>query len=572
MVANWVMSVLGIQNFAKDSEGKLHLTDEQVATLKEKYGEQFVTGFAADLAKSQESDVEPLSAAERLELDASRQETARLKAQIKSLQDAEKDFKATIAKLEKQPADSKGKEVAVSEFEKKAIAAGVDLSMKHNRFLADYLQGKVQAAYSGDSTIDTQELKKEFGKYVDSNRLEILKGLFGQTESTQYMSTIISDKTEVRANQASIIGSVLQQFVPVWTPSGKAKFTPLTIKNFKCKINVPIIPSDIMEDILGYMYDEQAATLQSMPVVRYILYQLIFPKLDEEREQALAQGKFVENEPDGNGQYTASSPLETMDGYLTQLTEKFVADYEQADPTKLSNIRWLQKGIQIDPSKKNVRTIIDAAVKEVSDKYPLYAKKKMKVHIDPVLADAYRREYLEEYKWLKNQDGTHKNDIDFSNFEFGECEGMRSTGCFFITPKENFKHIMSHNPRNVTLRFQEQDYMVKIFGEWWEGAGFWMAEAIFAYISPDFADVEPIEDTTTPSESSQNNTPSESSPEDTPEYTYTPVDNSGEGYAEKNPTTEGWYESDGNDGYELSDDTEVNQEATYYIRSEAAGL
>ena len=133
-------------------------------------------------------------------------------------------------------------------------------------------------------------------------------------------------------------------------------------------------------------------------------------------------------------------------------------------------------------------------MKEVSDKYPLYAKKKMKVHIDPVLADAYRREYLEEYKWLKNQDGTHKNDIDFSNFEFGECEGMRGTGCFFITPKENFKHLMSHNPQNVTLRFQEQDYTVKIFGEWWEGTGFWMAEAIFAYISPEYAEIEPAGD------------------------------------------------------------------------------
>jgi hypothetical protein len=349
----------------------------------------------------------------------------------------------------------------------------------------------VSAAYSGDSTIDTQELKKEFGKYVDSNRLEILKGLFGQTESTQFMSTIMTDKTEVRANQASIVGSVLQQFVPVWTPSGKAKFHPLTIKNFKCKINVPIIPSDIMEDILGYMYDEQASQLQSMPVVRYILYQLIFPKLDEEREQALAIGKYVENEADQHGEYTASTPLETMDGYLTQLVALFVADYDQEDVTKLTGVRWLQAGKQIDPSKKNVRTIIDAAVKEVSDKYPLYAKKKMKVHIDPVLADAYRREYLEEYKWLKNQDGTHKNDIDFSNFEFGECEGMRGTSCFFITPKENFKHLMSQNPQNVKLRFQEQDYMVKIFGEWWEGTGFWMAEAIFAYISPEYADVEP---------------------------------------------------------------------------------
>ena len=492
-IMSLVLTVLGIEAFAKNNDGKAFLTDEQKATLTEKYGEKFVTSFVEDLAKNQEdaSDAAPLTAEERLELDASRQETARMKKQIETLLAAEKDYKATIKKLEGEAANSQGKQVTVSDFEKKAIEAGVDLSMKHNRFLVDFMQGKVQGAYSGDSTIDTQELKKEFGKYVASNRLEILKGLFGQTESTQFMSTIITDKTEVRANQASIIGSVLQQFVPVWTPSGKAKFTPLTIKNFKCKINVPIIPSDIMEDILGYMYDEQASTLQSMPVVRYILYQLIFPKLDEEREQALAQGKFVENEPDGNGEYTASSPLETMDGYLTQLVEKFVADGEQADPTKLSGIRWLQAGKQIDPSKKNVRAIIDATVKEVADKYPLYAKKSMKVHIDPVLADAYRREYLEEYKWLKNQDGTHKNDIDFSNFTFAELEGMRGTGCFFITPKENFKHLMSHNPQNVTLRFQEQDYMVKIFGEWWEGTGFWMAEAIFAYISPEFAGVEP---------------------------------------------------------------------------------
>lgn len=497
MVAGWVMSVLGIQNFAKDNEGKLYLTAEQEATLTEKYGEKFVSGFKADLSKMAVEGEQvnlTLSAEEKLELEASRVETARLRDQIQQLKDAEAGFRATIKKLEGEAADKGGVKVEVSAIEQAAIKAGVDLNLKHNRYLVDFLQGKVSAAYSGDSTIDTQELKKEFGKYVDSNRLEILKGLFGQTESTQFMSTIMTDKTEVRANQASIVGSVLQQFVPVWTPSGKAKFHPLTIKNFKCKINVPIIPSDIMEDILGYMYDEQASQLQSMPVVRYILYQLIFPKLDEEREQALAIGKYVENEADQHGEYTASTPLETMDGYLTQLVALFVADYDQEDVTKLTGVRWLQAGKQIDPSKKNVRTIIDAAVKEVSDKYPLYAKKKMKVHIDPVLADAYRREYLEEYKWLKNQDGTHKNDIDFSNFEFGECEGMRGTGCFFITPKENFKHLMSQNPQNTKLRFQEQDYMVKIFGEWWEGTGFWMAEAIFAYISPEYADVEPEAD------------------------------------------------------------------------------
>ena len=488
MVAGWVMSVLGIQNFAKDNDGKLFLTSEQEQKLSEKFGEKFVEGFKADLAKMEVEGEQvnlTLSAEEKLELEASRVVTKQLKARIEQLQAAEKDYKATIAKLEKQPAGAEGQQVTVSEFEKAAVKAGVDLSLKHNKFLVDYMQGKVSAAYSGNSTIDTQELKQEFGKYIDSNRLEILKGLFGQTESTQFMSSIITDKTEVRATQASVIGTVLQQFVPAWTPSGAAKFTPLTIKNYKCKMNVAIIPSDIMEDIIGYMYDEQASQLQAMPVVRYILQQLIFPKLDEDREQALATGRFVENVAGEGGAFSASTPGESMDGYLTQLVDKYNYDADESHTTK-SGVRWLQKGTEVvlSGSGKNVRTLIDAAVKEVSDLYPLYAKKAMKVHIDPVLADAYRREYLEEYKWLKNQDGTHKNDIDFSNFTFAECEGLRGTHCFFITPKENFKHLMSHNPQNCVLRFQEQDYAVKIFGEWWEGTGFWMAEAIFAYISP----------------------------------------------------------------------------------------
>lgn len=493
MVAGWVMSVLGIQNFAKDNDGKLFLTAEQEQMLSEKYGQQFVAGFKADLSKMEvEGDQVnlTLSAEERLELDASRKETARLKAQIETMQAAEKDFKATIAKLEKQPASSEGHQVTVSEVEKAAIAAGVDLSLKHNRFLVDYMSGKVQAAYSGDSTIDTQELKTEFGKYVDNNRLEIMRGLFGQTESTKYMSSIITDKTEVRAVQANIIGTVLQQFVPEWTPSGKAKFTPLTIKNFKCKFNVPIKPSDIMEDILGYMYDEQATTLQSMPIVRYILQQLIFPKLDEEREDALAVGRYKESQPDGNGKYTASAPSESMDGYLTQLVDYYNADAAAQEGEAKSGIRWIGKDVDIadvldeNNLDLNMMEFIDGIVDEIAQKYPLYARKKMFVHCDPNLILKYQRVYREKYPMLKNEDGDNRTKIDFSKFTFAPMEGMRGTCCFFITPTENFKHLMSHNPQNVTLRFLENHYSVDVMAEWWEGTGFWLAEALFAYIAP----------------------------------------------------------------------------------------
>ena len=488
-IMSLVLTVLGIKAFSRDDSGKPCLTDEQQAALTEKYGEKFVTGFVSDLAKYQEeaSGVAPLTAQERLELDATRQQVGQLRQQIQELQQSERDLRDTIAQLEKQPASEEGRQVTLTDFEQAARKAGVDLSLKHNRFLSDYMQGKVSAAYSGDDTIDTQELKKEFGLYVDSSRLEIMRSLIGTTESTQYMSTVMTDKTEIRATHAAI-DKIVQQFFPEFSPQGKTLFRPLVIKNFKLKANVQIIPSDVMTDILGYLYDEQAQTLQSMPVVRYIINQLIKPKMEEEREYMLATGRFKEAVKNASGQYETDAS-EALDGYLTQLVDHYNADDAEADEQKKTGISWLQKGVAITPDgdSGNVRTVVDAAVKQVADEHPLYAKKKMKVHIDPVLADAYRREYLEEYKWLKNQDGTHKNDIDFSNFEFAELEGLRGTGCFFITPKENFKHLLSKDPNAATIRFLENHYSVDIMIEWWEGTGFWLAEALFAYIAPEAA-------------------------------------------------------------------------------------
>lgn len=51
-----------------------------------------------------------------------------------------------------------------------------------------------------------------------------------------------------------------------------------------------------------------------------------------------------------------------------------------------------------------------------------------------------------------------------------------------------------------------------------------------------------------------------------PKYIYAEVDKTGEGYAEKNPTTEGWYENAG-DNYVPSTDTTVDANKTYYTRS-----
>ena len=49
-------------------------------------------------------------------------------------------------------------------------------------------------------------------------------------------------------------------------------------------------------------------------------------------------------------------------------------------------------------------------------------------------------------------------------------------------------------------------------------------------------------------------------------YVYTEVDSTGEGYAEKNPKTEGWYTKAGT-VYSATNDTEVQNGTTYYVRS-----
>ena len=476
-VMSVVLSFLGISAFAKDESGKSILLDAQREQLKQKYGEKFLESFEKDLKefeKDGNSAESAVTAEVRASLEAERDENARLLAEARTkLENLEKEkaqFEAAIkekdaqiAKMGKVEEPANGQTVQAQSGQNMPKFKP-DMSMMHNQYLDAAFKG---AAYSGNDTIDTTELQKEFGKYVSSERLQILQDLLGKTESIQYMSTIVTDKTEVRAVQ-SAIDSVLQAFVPKWTPKGNSEFTPLTIKNYKCKINVPITPSDIMEDILGYLYDENLDP-KDMPVVKYIIYQLIIPKLDEEREIALAVGKYKENTATQDGD-PAGEANEVMDGYVTQLKALKEANNEK--------VTWLLDGETL--TDETLIAQIDKAVNQVK---PLYKRKTMYIHADPDLVTRYSKAYREKYPWLKNEDG-EKVKVDFSNFTFAPLEGMRGTGVFFITPKENFKHLQSKNPQNTKIRMETYHYDVHVMAEWWEGVGFWLAEAIFAYIPP----------------------------------------------------------------------------------------
>lgn len=468
MTVTAVMSFLGISAFAKDADGHSVLSAGDQQKLTEKWGQKFTEAFVKDLA---ELETDGVSAEEAIKGVASEVEAQAKKdaETILQLRNEIKTLKEENEKLAKLPGEG-GEAVIEQTGGKMKKEFKPDMSLTHNRAYVAAATGDV---WTGDTTVDTSELKTEFGKYVSSDKMSIFQKLVGPISCTSYMSTIITDKFEVRASQAAI-DSVLQTFTPKFTPKGKSKFTPLTIKQFPMKINVEIYPSDIINDVLGYLYDESLEP-KDMPIVRYIVEQLIKPKLDEDRELALCKGRYKEPAA-ADSSFTPNKAEETCDGFITQL-----CDLKKASDT---DITWLLDGTAALGEGEELLSQIDQAVDGVS---PLYKNKTMFIHADPDLIVKYGRAYRDKYPTTKNEDG-EKIKVDFSRFTFAPIEGMRGTGAFFITPKENFKHVMSRNPQNVGLRMTTDDYAAKVLGEWREGVGFWIKEAIFAYLPTDLVE------------------------------------------------------------------------------------
>lgn len=457
------LQFLGISAFAKDANGKSMLTADQEKKLADKYGDKFVSQFKADLADF-EKDGTQVDSVLTEEMDA--QALAQIEADRKELAEFRVKYKALIDKVEKmskEPVTDKTEEIDGDGTARKAYTPDMALPLNKNFYAA----ANKGYQYNSNGTIDTEDLRKEFGRYVSAEKLAIFQKLLNPTNSMQYMSTIITDKFQVKASQSSI-GSVLQSFVPKWTPKGSSKFTPLTIEQYPMKINVSIIPSDIINDVLGYLYDESLDP-KDMPIVRYIVEQLIRPKLEEDREVACAIGRYKEPAPEADGSYKANDVKDTCDGYLTQLVDQ----YQNAGTA----VNFLLK----DTALGEGETLLANIEKAVDLVTPAYKNKVLTIHADPDLIIKYARAYRDKYPTTKNEDGK-KLKVDYTNFTFAGLEGMRGTGAFFITPKENFKHLMSRNPQSQTLRMATEDYEAKIFGEWREGFGFWIAEAIFAYL------------------------------------------------------------------------------------------
>lgn len=465
-----VLTVLGIKSLEK-KDGKSNLTDEQRTLLTDKYGEKFVQQFEKDLADFEKDDADTSSEVEamRVKLEAEQEKFNKLKADYEKEKTAaaekEKNLNNLINVLSDSPEREPEAQKADAVNPKKGFA--VNPNFLHNQVLDNVFNGDGLKAMAAD-TIVTDELRTEFGKYISDMRYEIITLLFNKLQASQYMTTKMSEKTEWRAIQ-SHISDLMQKFTPYWTPSGQVKFTPITIPNRKHKINLPIKPAEIMEDVIAYLYDEGLQP-KDMPIVKYIIEVLLKPKVEEEREQQIATGEYLEdnntNKKDGDEGDTFGS----IEGYVTTL-KKLHAD------ASIDMVRLLQ-GVEL--TRDNIYDEFDKLYMQMPEKY---RTKKLPIFIDPDLFYMYSLSRDDKFPTSKNEDET-KRRLQHTNFVFTPLDGMTGTGCFFITPKENFIHLLSKNRGTTKIWLQAENYDVKIFAEWWEAVGFAIAELLFGYVPP----------------------------------------------------------------------------------------
>jgi len=482
-----ILSFLGIPEFTK-KDGIPSLTKEQQSKVEATFGKEFADKFSDYLAKgdSEDEDSETQAVAELISaLTAAQQSSAtalesKFQAKIDTLVTTNTALQHQIAALADADEEDPIPEMSadIPRQADKPVIMRVDMRMPHYNAIGHFLKSGHMREVEA-TTIDVADLATEFGTYLSQgrNNLDEVRALFqGFTSADMFTSKMAV--TEWRAFQ-SLITSISQQFTPKWTPSGNTKFQPLTVRNRRHKINVPIIPAEVLESYMLHMYDEGLAPDQ-MPITKYIWNNLVYPQLMQDIElRMIWKGKFVEKDwstvtsGDAGG-----SPEDSMDGI-----ESILVDNKAANAKK---INYFSEADDFDFTTATTAEMLEFTKNFVDWLAPIFRSSAMDIGCSDEFYKAYKRAYKD--KWGAGSDKSDNprfgsDNIDFSMHTLRKVDGMYGSPILFATPKTNLIKLRHKNdvPR-VISDVQKQDYEVRLFGEYWLGGGFAYGEAVFAAV------------------------------------------------------------------------------------------
>jgi len=313
-------------------------------------------------------------------------------------------------------------------------------------------------------SIDIAQLKIEFGTYIATKQKDILKRLTQETVSMKHMRTIASQDLEYRAARA-VIDDLVQGFQKGFTPKGTSTFTPLSIVQRRHKVDLSFYPDDVFQSWLGFLTNE-GKSRKDWPITKFIIEELVGPKVDDNRELLLIGKGSYEAPEVGVPQATGKS----MDGFVTILEEQF------ANPATMVN--FFDGGETGALTKENIVEFIEEFVDWISE---LYQGIPMNVFLSPTMFRAYKRKFRDTYGSDSDFKGSTELILD-SNKKLVALPSMAGKEVIFCTPKDNFIRLINSNEGASNIDMQTDVREILVFGDWHESVGFSMAEAVFAYV------------------------------------------------------------------------------------------
>ena len=314
-------------------------------------------------------------------------------------------------------------------------------------------------------SITTSAIVQEYGAYYQDagqNKKRILSLLSQGRQITELATPIRTDDTIFRLANATF-RSLVQPFQKAFTQKGGVTIVPNEIRVFRFKLDDEFMPDELYATWLGWA-TKGGIDRKEWPFVKWLVEVYYANQIDQDME---------------------------LNEYYKGVYAAPAAGVAGADGTGMNGVKkLLQDGVDagtintVPMAPLDVATIFDQ-VEDFTDKI---TEVYQGIPMDVCMSQYWVKKYLQDKRsqgfYQNKSDKEINTGIDFTPQSVKGLASMVGTNDIFCTPSANFLHISPATITKNTFKLEESKRSVAVLGDWSEGLGFGINQAVWTNIQP----------------------------------------------------------------------------------------
>jgi hypothetical protein len=312
-------------------------------------------------------------------------------------------------------------------------------------------------------SITTTSIIAEYGAYYQDagqNKKRILSLLSQGRQITNLATPIKTDDTIFRLANATF-RTLVQPFQKAFTQKGGVEIIPNEIRQFRFKIDDEFMPDELYATWLGFLTAKQVDR-KEWPFVKWLIEVYYARQIDQDMElNEYYKGVYV----------APAAGIAGADGTGMNGLKKLLQAGVNNDTINVINIGTLHKDTIFDQ--------VEAFTDQIAEVY-------QGIQMDVCMSQNWCKKYLQDKRaqgfYQRKNDKEINTDIDFTPLNVKGLASMVETNDIFCTPTENFLHISPATITKNTFKLEESKRSVAVLGDWSEGLGFGINQAVWTNI------------------------------------------------------------------------------------------